>query len=171
MGNVQAYSPLLICTLLAGLAGFYIGTKVSPANDFDSDDEFESEGEEEQEQVSTSEECKMVLVVRMDLKMGKGKAAAQCAHAAVACYKAAKRRHPAYVKRWEEWGQMKVTLQCPNEEEIELLRGIAESLNITNRLIHDAGRTQIAAGSATVLGLGPAPKSLLDQVTGSLKLY
>ena len=30
---------------------------------------------------------KMVLVVRTDIGMGKGKACAQCAHAAVACYK------------------------------------------------------------------------------------
>ena len=30
---------------------------------------------------------KMALVVRTDLGMGKGKACAQCAHAAVACYK------------------------------------------------------------------------------------
>lgn len=33
-----------------------------------------------------------------------------------------------------------------------------------------SGRTQIAAGSTTVLGLGPAPVKLLDQVTGSLRL-
>ena len=34
-------------------------------------------------------DVKMVLVVRQDLKMGKGKAAAQCAHAAVGAYKKA----------------------------------------------------------------------------------
>lgn len=30
----------------------------------------------------------------------------------------------------------------------------------------DAGRTQIAAGSRTVLGIGPAPVALIDAVTG-----
>lgn len=36
--------------------------------------------------------------------------------------------------------------------------------------VQDAGRTQIASGSATVLGIGPAPKSVVDSVTGHLKL-
>jgi peptidyl-tRNA hydrolase len=37
-------------------------------------------------------------------------------------------------------------------------------------MVADAGRTQIAAGSKTVLAVGPAPQSLVDQVTGSLAL-
>ncbi|PIK56816.1 putative peptidyl-tRNA hydrolase 2, mitochondrial [Apostichopus japonicus] len=37
---------------------------------------------------------KMVLVVRQDLKMGKGKVAAQCSHAAVGCYKRAVSEKP-----------------------------------------------------------------------------
>ncbi|KAF5097712.1 hypothetical protein D0Z00_002313 [Geotrichum galactomycetum] len=119
----------------------------------------------------TDEECKMILVVRTDLKMTKGKAAAQCAHAAVACYKSIARSNPEILARWERLGQAKITLQARSEDELILIQGIAKSLNITARLIHDAGRTQIASGSCTVLGLGPAPKSILDQVTGNLKLY
>jgi len=34
----------------------------------------------------------------------------------------------------------------------------------------DAGHTQIAPGSRTVLGIGPAPESAFRAVTGSLKL-
>jgi peptidyl-tRNA hydrolase, PTH2 family len=52
-----------------------------------------------------------------------------------------------------------------------MLHATAMSLSLTAKVVHDAGRTQIAAGSATVLGIGPAPKSLIDQVTGSLRLY
>jgi PTH2 family peptidyl-tRNA hydrolase len=37
-------------------------------------------------------------------------------------------------------------------------------------IVCDAGRTQIAAGSQTVLAIGPAPKSQIDQVTGHLPL-
>lgn len=37
-------------------------------------------------------------------------------------------------------------------------------------IVHDAGRTQIAAGSQTVLAIGPGYKSDLDRITGSLPL-
>lgn len=36
--------------------------------------------------------------------------------------------------------------------------------------VADAGRTQISAGSETVLACGPAPSKALDAVTGRLKL-
>lgn len=37
-------------------------------------------------------------------------------------------------------------------------------------IVQDAGRTQIAAGSQTVLAIGPGPKSAIDKVTGHLSL-
>lgn len=67
-------------------------------------------------------------------------------------------------------GQAKVALQVKSEEELELLQAQAMSLGLCANIIHDAGRTQIASGSATVLGVGPGPKSIVDQVTGGLKL-
>lgn len=76
-----------------------------------------------------------------------------------------------FVKQWEEGGQAKVAVQVRSEDELLMLQAAAMSLSLTAKMIHDAGRTQIAAGSATVLGIGPAPKSLVDQVTGGLKLY
>ena len=75
------------------------------------------------------------------------------------------------MKRWETTGQAKVALQIGSEDELFMLQAAAMSLSLTAKVIRDAGRTQIAAGSATVLGIGPAPKSLIDQVTGALKLY
>ncbi|KXJ21522.1 Peptidyl-tRNA hydrolase 2, mitochondrial [Exaiptasia diaphana] len=53
---------------------------------------------------------------------------------------------------------------------IELARkGRAKGLETC--VISDAGRTQIAPGSKTVLGVGPGPKALVDEVTGHLKLF
>lgn len=59
---------------------------------------------------TTNDDFKMVLVIRKDLKMGKGKAAAQCAHAAVASYKMAL-KYPSILNAWEDCGQMKITVQ------------------------------------------------------------
>lgn len=42
--------------------------------------------------------------------MGKGKVAAQCAHAAVAAYKAAI-NYPRILQAWEECGQAKITVK------------------------------------------------------------
>jgi peptidyl-tRNA hydrolase, PTH2 family len=65
---------------------------------------------------------------------------------------------------------MKVALQVKNEAEMEMLQAKAMSLGLVAEVIADAGRTQIASGSHTVLGIGPAPKSVIDEVTGHLKL-
>ncbi|KAK6528264.1 hypothetical protein TWF281_009511 [Arthrobotrys megalospora] len=117
-----------------------------------------------------TEECKMVLCVRTDLGMTKGKIAAQCGHATLACYKAVSRHAPLVLKRWEYLGQAKIALKVDSEEELLTLQAQAMSLGLVAKVVRDAGRTQIASGSATVLGIGPAPKSVVNQITGHLKL-
>ncbi|KAG9339793.1 hypothetical protein JZ751_022459 [Albula glossodonta] len=118
-----------------------------------------------------SGEFKMTLVVRNDLKMGKGKVAAQCSHAAVSAYKQVLRRNPDLLKQWEYCGQPKVVVRTPDEESLIELLAHAKELGLPISLIQDAGRTQIAPGSRTVLGVGPGPADLVDKVTGHLKLY
>ncbi|KAK9477578.1 peptidyl-tRNA hydrolase [Lipomyces japonicus] len=130
-----------------------------------------SDSDEDEEFSQSMTEYKMILVVRTDLGMTKGKAAAQCCHAAVGCYRKVAHKNNPSLLQWLRFGQPKITVQTKTEDSLLLLQAQAESLNITSCLIHDAGRTQIAANSATVLGLGPAPKPLLDQITGNLKLY
>ncbi|TVY81272.1 Peptidyl-tRNA hydrolase [Lachnellula suecica] len=118
------------------------------------------------------EECKLVLVVRTDLGMTKGKIAAQCGHATLACYKNFLRNSPKspILRRWEKMGQAKIALQVKSEEEMQTLQATAISLGVVAEIIQDQGRTQIASGSRTVLGIGPAPKSVIDKITGNLKL-
>ncbi|MBW0500858.1 hypothetical protein O181_040573 [Austropuccinia psidii MF-1] len=123
-----------------------------------------------------TEDTKLVLVVRTDLEMTKGKIAAQCCHATLACYKDLKHSNPAMLRVWERGGQAKIALklqknECDSEEdEMLLLKAQARSLGLCAQDIRDAGRTQIAAGSRTVLGIGPGPVRLIDQVTRHLKL-
>lgn len=107
-----------------------------------------------------------------------GKMAAQASHATLACYKTLLRAAQAspqsseaqLLRQWDRRGQAKVAVQIKGEDELLELMGRARSLGVTAEVITDAGRTQIAAGSRTVLGVGPAPKSLVDQITGHLKL-
>lgn len=100
-----------------------------------------------------------------------GKIAAQCSHATLACYKYFLAYDPdsPILRRWESEGQAKIALQVKSEDELELLQAQAISLGLCARVIHDAGRTQIASGSRTVLGI-LGPKGVVDAVTGELKL-
>jgi len=54
---------------------------------------------------------KMILVVRNDLKMGKGKIAAQCCHAAVGAYEEARVKIPAILRKWEYTGAAKIAVK------------------------------------------------------------
>nr|CAD7421092.1 unnamed protein product [Timema poppensis] len=141
---------------------------------------------EEMRQSVRGEQHKLVLVVRMDLKMGKGKVAAQCCHAALSCYKKGLKMAPKSVSAWEAqglkmapksvsgWeaqGQPKIVLKCDGGlDELEQLEKAARALGLPTKIIHDAGRTQVKSGSETVLGIGPGPASLIDKVTDYLKL-
>ncbi|KFO99730.1 hypothetical protein N300_11156 [Calypte anna] len=102
---------------------------------------------------------------------GGGKVAAQCSHAAVSAYKQLQRRNPDLLKQWEYCGQPKVVLKAPDEEALLQLLAEAKHLGLTVSLIQDAGRTQIAPGSQTVLGIGPGPADVVDKVSGHLKLF
>uniref|UniRef100_A0A8C2F7R2 Peptidyl-tRNA hydrolase 2, mitochondrial n=1 Tax=Cyprinus carpio TaxID=7962 RepID=A0A8C2F7R2_CYPCA len=128
-------------------------------------------GNSEASVMGESGEFKMILVVRTDLKMGKGKVAAQCSHAAVSAYKQVQRRNPELLKQWEYCGQPKVVVKAPDEDCLLELLSHAKEVGLAVSLIQDAGRTQIAPGSRTVLGVGPGPADLVDKVTGHLKLY
>ncbi|KAK4333307.1 Peptidyl-tRNA hydrolase 2 [Rhodotorula toruloides] len=140
----------------------------SSAKDDEDDSEYETESEEgdadelKAVKAQGDEPCKLVLVVRSDLNMTKGKIAAQCGHATLACYKTLMRSNPKLVQHWERTGQAKIAVKCESEEELEILQASAKSLGVCARSIQDAGRTQVDPGTTTVLGIGPAPARILD---------
>ncbi|XP_035540562.1 peptidyl-tRNA hydrolase 2, mitochondrial-like isoform X2 [Juglans regia] len=68
------------------------------------------------------EDFKMVLVVRNDLKMGKGKIAAQCSHATLGLYKKVLHRAPKTLNRWEMCAQPKVVVKIECEEDMLVLQ-------------------------------------------------
>uniref|UniRef100_M8BTY3 peptidyl-tRNA hydrolase n=1 Tax=Aegilops tauschii TaxID=37682 RepID=M8BTY3_AEGTA len=72
-------------------------------------------------------------------------------------------------KGWERCGQVKVVVKVESEEDMLVLQGRAKSMNLPTHITIDAGRTQIAPNSRTVMAiLGPA--DMVDDVTGGLKL-
>jgi peptidyl-tRNA hydrolase len=85
------------------------------------------------------------------MALSSGKIAAQCSHATLACYKYLLNHTPSasLLQRWERGGQPKIAVQVKSEDELTLLQAQAMSLGLCAKVIHDAGRTQIAAGSAT----------------------
>ena len=68
-------------------------------------------------------------------------------------------------------GTRKIALCCNSEEELFELEAKASQIGVPAAIIEDAGYTQVAPGSKTVIGLGPAPSEIMDSLTGKLRLY
>ena len=115
-------------------------------------------------------ERKLVIAVRGDLKLSRGKLAAQVAHAAVSCALRAQKHDRREFRAWFDEGQRKVTVRVPDEAALHALQADARAAGLTTALVRDAGRTELAAGTVTCLGLGPADEAELDPLTGGLSL-
>lgn len=113
---------------------------------------------------------KLVIVTRKNLKLSAGKLAAQVGHAAVECALRAQGEDARTFKTWLREGQKKVVVKVESEKDFYPLKEAAEALNLPTCLIHDAGQTEIPAGTVTVLGIGPGPNEKVDRVTGELPL-
>ncbi|KAM3914403.1 putative peptidyl-tRNA hydrolase 2 isoform 1-T2 [Leptodactylus fuscus] len=114
---------------------------------------------------------KMVFVVNMELSMGVGKIAAQVGHGAVGLYQLMLKdsKSKEMVDKWDAYGAKKIVLQGSSTAHLLELQALALSLDLPVYLVQDAGRTQIAAGSRTVLAI-LGEEEIVNKVTGKLKL-
>ena len=112
-------------------------------------------------------ELKQVILVRNDLKLPKGKMAAQAAHAAV---ESAFRSDKETISDWRAQGSKKVVLKVEDEAELLKYKQLAEQAELVVALITDAGKTTIAPGTITCLGIGPDNEEKVDKITGKLKI-
>lgn len=112
-------------------------------------------------------EYKQVIIVRQDLKLPKGKLAAQAAHASV---DAALKSNVSIVKRWREEGMAKIVVKVKSEKELVKYFQIAKDSGLVASLITDAGKTVVAPGTKTCVGIGPAEEEEIDKITGELSL-
>ena len=120
--------------------------------------------------VKNDQPLKMVFVINHALKMGKGKIAAQVGHAAVKATLQSGELRPELLDAWLSTGQKKVCVKADDVRQLEQIEQQAKHHQILTSKIHDAGHTQIPAGSYTVLALGPDEEEKLDALTGELKL-
>uniref|UniRef100_A0A914VDS5 peptidyl-tRNA hydrolase n=1 Tax=Plectus sambesii TaxID=2011161 RepID=A0A914VDS5_9BILA len=143
------------------------------------DGEWESADDSEQDSSDYAEMLaqasagyKMVFAVNTALKMGLGKTAAQVGHATLGLYRALLDKGDAgsaALSAWDCAGETKIVVKADSDDQLIQLQHSARELGIPSYLVRDAGRTQIAAGSVTVLSVfGPAAE--VDKITGQLKL-
>jgi PTH2 family peptidyl-tRNA hydrolase len=115
-------------------------------------------------------EYKQVIAVRTDLKMGKGKLAAQVGHAAVSAAEEARKRHPEWWQAWLKEGQCKVAVKVQTLADLLELQREAIAMKLPCSLVTDRGLTQLPPSTLTCLGIGPAPSTQVDKITGKLPL-
>ena len=113
---------------------------------------------------------KMVVVLRGELRLTAGKAAVQAAHAAVMLVRLAEKRDPESLELWLGQGQKKIALVVPTLTDLESLERAARARGVPALWVEDAGFTEVPPGTHTCLGLGPAPDTELDPITGQLDL-
>ena len=110
---------------------------------------------------------KQVILVRQDLKLPKGKLSVQVAHASSA---ALIKSHKDDIKKWQSEGMKKVVLNVKDLDELFKYKTEAEDLGLVTALIEDAGKTVVAPGTVTCLGIGPDKEEKIDEVSGKLKM-
>ena len=136
---------------------------------------------------------KQMIVMRRDLKMRKGKIAAQAGHACVTATLMALQKEGRLgqvqvtdgwvglteneqeatpLSEWFDKGVAKICVYVDSEEELLQLHRKAEDAGVISALIQDAGMTEFhGEPTYTCLALEPLAAEKADEFTGGLPLY
>lgn len=112
-------------------------------------------------------EYKQVILIRDDLKLPKGKMAAQAAHASV---EAVLKSDQTMIKKWRAQGMGKIALKVDSEKELYKYIQMAKDEGFVTSIITDAGKTVVAPGTVTCGAIGPDLTAKIDLVSGKLKM-
>jgi len=112
----------------------------------------------------------MAIISRADLKLSKGKLAAQAAHAAVDAALTSSKVATKQLADWRNNGARKIVVVARNLEHLKRIYGEARADGLVAEMITDAGHTEIPAGTVTVVAIGPAEREAVDAIIGSLPL-
>jgi len=135
----------------------------------------------------------MMIVMRRDLKMRKGKIAAQAGHACIEAILRALQKEKCIndfemidgemvlknigkqntpLSDWFLYGCAKVCVYVDSEEELLDIAKKAEEKGIIAAVITDAGMTEFhEVPTKTCLALEPLPAEIANEITGALPLY
>ena len=136
---------------------------------------------------------KMMIVMRRDLKMRKGKIAAQAGHACIDAILMALSKEGRLndfettndgialrdtdkpttpLSDWFKYGCAKICVYVDSEEELMNIADKAKEKGIIAAVITDAGMTEFhGVPTKTCLALEPLPTDVADELTGNLPLY
>lgn len=142
---------------------------------------------------SSSYKAKQIIVMRRDLKMRKGKIAAQAGHACVEAILLALVREGRFgelraegdwiriehdeddrspLTDWFDAGVAKVCVYVDSEEELLDLAQRGREQGFVVALVRDAGYTEFhGEPTYTCLAFEPLPADVIDPLTGELPLY
>lgn len=121
--------------------------------------------------MSDTPELKMWLAIRTDLGMSPGKIAVQAAHAATHLQMRAHYKIYALFMDYMRSSTAKVAVRVDTELALRRVAAEAEKAGLLWYVVHDAGRTEIAAGSPTVCAFGPAYRADLPPYLKRLQLF
>ena len=136
---------------------------------------------------------KMMIVMRRDLKMRKGKIAAQAGHACIDAILMALSKEGRLndfettndgialrvtdkpttpLSDWFKYGCAKICVYVDSEEKLMNIADKAKEKGIIAAVITDAGMTEFhGVPTKTCLALEPLPAEVADELTGNLPLY
>lgn len=136
---------------------------------------------------------KMMIVMRRDLKMRKGKIAAQAGHACTEALLMALSKEnrindlvmtdegmmlntdgksDSPLTDWFNYGCAKICVYVDSEKELLNIAALAKEKGIIVAVITDAGMTEFhGEPTKTCLALEPLPSEIVDELTGDLPLY
>jgi len=121
----------------------------------------------------SSKEYSSYLIINDDLKMSKGKIASQSAHAILNVHRFMLSTNTR-IEAWESNGEKIVALKASSEVIRQLLAEYGDPIAKKNKLnvfpIYDAGRTEVEAGSLTVLATTPITDDIKPEILKMLKL-
>jgi PTH2 family peptidyl-tRNA hydrolase len=110
---------------------------------------------------------KQVILIRQDLKMPKGKLAAQASHASV---DAVLNSDKIKIERWKNQGGKKLILKVKDINELKKYFNRAKKEKLVTVIIKDAAKTFFKKSVVTCIAIGPDEDSKIDSITKELSL-